>query len=464
MVSDVRVTAHTREGELELHPYLTQLSVADGLDAPPVGTLSTPLYLTRGRRRVRFRDLITPGDLVTVEMLAWDGRHGDWTTVLHGPVMSSGDHERLARGYENGSTFQIGSMSDILAQDAVAWWMFYGTLDGYARVRSALSIDRMSNSPYRVMFEYLQQVAFDRSVYANPTGLAELMHLDFDGFESLSPIALSLTAAEGSHLEIISRYLDGPLHELYTTTAPARAARGALTHAVAAPHTHDGGLTMLVWRKAPYPYLDGHHIRADEWQRLPLHRAESGVKLINSRQAQKSKEAVRNFFIAYPAVQFLNERFAYAFGACYVNMASVRRFGYRPLKLRTHLIADKEAKQGPLEEFMHRLTARIAGQWNHMERYEGGQLELPPMPHLRPGERLQAPSPWTENRLFEYHVRGRKLDWHPERGATMQVAVERGLPVEHYQDPAHLAAGLQRVRVGAESYAAASRLQDTPGQ
>lgn len=464
MVSDARVTFYTADGELIVSDQLLNLSVSDSLDALPTGSITLPLRRTDGLIRKPYKTLITPGDLCLVEMFSWDGSAGGWTTVLHGPVAQVLEREVISNDkYEVATTVQVGSMSDILNFDVVAWWMYFGTIDGYAKVRASLSIDQMSQSPHRVMFDYLKRVAFDKSAYANPLGLGEYMNLDFDGIEAMAPIAMTLTAAEGTHLSIISQYLDAPLHELYTTTKPISALQGTLLKGTAKVPGEDGGATTLTWRKAPYPYLENGSIKDDEWTALPLHTVEEGLEPIRQRGGGTSRHAVRNFFIAYPAHQWLSEQWAYSIGACYANYNSVHRFGYSPLKMRTHLVTDYEATEQSISEFMHSLTGRIGGQWNMMHRYENGQVQLPLNPQIRPGERLRAPSPWADDALYEYHIRGRKLDWNPVTGGSMPLVLERGLPVAQYQDPAWLADGLEKVRVGGTTYASGHRLQDEPG-
>lgn len=467
MVSDVRATITRATGEtLDLGPDLIDLNTSDSIDAGPRGAITLPLRRVRNGTRERWTDLIRLGDHLTLEMLAWDGTRGDWTTVLHGPVTSINHQEAITRGrYDARVTLNAAGMDHILSRDAVAWWMFYGTIDGYATVRARLTLDELTQAPYRVMYQYLRKVAFHASVYDHNGPLSDYLNLDFAGLEGLSPVAISLSAPEGSHLSAITPYLDAPLHELYTTTKPISALTGTLTTGANGPGS-DKALTTVTWRKAPYPFatvdLTGD---TSEWEALPLHTVETGLRPVDNAAFTRTDAAVRNFVIAYPAVQFLNEQFAYAYGAAIVNPKSHARFGYAPLKTRTHLIADQEATQSALEEYMYLLTARLAGQWNRQEEMLGGQVSLPLDPTIRPGERFRCYVPWNEDAgLHEFHIRGRNLTWNRSQGGRLALALERGLPVSTYRDAAWFVDGLQKVRVGGEVYAEGFRAQDTPGE
>lgn len=195
----------------------------------------------------------------------------------------------------------------------------------------------------------------------------------------------------------------------------------------------------------------------DEWNRLPLHTLDTPLEPTRGAQRAKSDSRIRNFFLVYPALSFVDDILAYSLGAAVVNRGSIARYGYRPLKPRTHLIATSGQDRRTVEEFMVELSYRVAGQHNKLHRMYYGQVQAPLYPWIRPGHRLRAPYLWDYHRLAEYHVYARQMSWTPVQGGSMQLVLERGLPVDLYRDPSWFAEGLEVVRVGSEVYATSFR-------
>jgi len=421
--TDVRVTFQTDAGKLTVTDQVLGVEVSDELDTLPSGQVRLPLHRTTTGGRKRYSELIRPGDLCRVELLAWNGKEGDWEVVLEGPVTSVAEVEAV--GPESSATTTIGveSAAHYLATDQVAQWMWLGSVAGWQPVFSELLPSQTVGTPHTVAQNYLQKVAFHRSgLNIFGKGLADLIALEFDGLKAVAPLTLTLSMAEGTHLEIIRRFLDAPLHELYATTK--------------------GGKTTLIWRKAPYPFPD-----TGEWQALKLHRLEGDWAPVRSRQAAYRLEAVRNFFLLYPALSFVEEYPLMALGVAYQNQASIRRFGYRPMKIRTHLIHnEKPLPESTLVDFLEGLTKRLAAQWNRMHEMAAGVVEIALAPWIRPGERVRAKALWGSQEL-ELHVRARHMVWDPREGGRMTLALERGLPPEVYRDPEWFMKGLAPVRI-----------------
>lgn len=474
MVSDYRVTFTTglapvstgAERIMTVTDVILNVAITDGLgDQMPQATITLPLKRsTTEFGRIPYSELLSPGDHCLIEVLASYGRGEDWVTVLDGVVRTVSENESLSNGgREATTTIQVGSFADLLQEDTVAWWMYYGTLEGWARVRSYLTPDQLTAAPYRVAFDFLTRVGMSKSVYDHFGTLEDRISLDFDGMEARSPLELSLTMVEGSHWSIISQFLDAPLQELYATTTTPADFLGTLTRAAKAPNGVNGGATTVIWRKAPYVYADENgNAVADEWNALPVHDLHDVVPVVGSRGGSFSKAAIRNFTLVYPAYQFLDEQFAYAHGSAIANADSVAAFGYRPLKLRTHLLLNDSASNQDIIDLMKQLSFRAAGQWNQQQRLKTGVVSVPLAPWIRPGQRVRFDDPWTGAREYEYHVRARQMSLSPN-GASMTLNLERGAPTPMYADPAWLMDGLRSVRVGAETYAAQFRRHDEPG-
>ena len=446
--TDVRVKVWTREGVITLTDQVRGVQVKDSLEGLPQGTVLLPLHRTVSQTaRKRYSELIQVGDLCLVEMLAWDGQRGGWEAVLHGPVVSVEETEPLGAEEAPATRLGVASMAHVLAQDTLAWWMWLGTVEGWKPVESRLAVYEMNDTPAEVAFRYLKRVAFHIANWRNGGTLEDLIHLDLDSLRAVGAFTVELQLAEGPHLEVVKRLVDYPLMELYVTTDRAANLKGRCTSTAGSAPGEGGGGTVVRMRKAPYPYPD-----TDEWQALPLHRLEGAWTPVRSRAVAKTDQGVRNFFLLYPALSFVDERKLFSVGVSVSNRASIERYGYRPMKVRTHLIHNETPnREETLVQFLERLTLRLAAQWNRLHEMEAGTLELPLAPWIRPGDRVRGPSLWGAGER-EYHVRGRIMTWDPQQGGRMALAVERGLPPDVHRDPEWFAAGLKVERAGFQFY------------
>lgn len=444
--SDIRVVAETQGGRMTLTGQVRSVSVQDGLDSLPQATVTLPLHRTTQEGRRRYSELIAIGDLVLVEMLGWDGKQGDWEAVIHGPVVALEEREGVGPEGEAATILTVASMAHYLSVDAVARWMWYGSLVGWKPVETFLSIAEMMDDPATVAYKYLTKVAFHlANWHRGGSTLADYIHLDMDGLQAVGPYHYELQLVEGSHLEVIRRILDSPLHELYVTTDRARNLRGRNRHVAGKAPGEGRAATVVRWRKAPYPFPG-----TGEWEALPLHRLEGAWQPVRARGAAKSDAAIRNFFLLYPGLSFTDENLLLTMGIAVANRRSIERHGYRPMKIKSLLVHNEDLKtEDDVKQFWERLTRRMAAQWNRLEETETGTLELPLAPWIRPGDRVLGPSLWGKGDRM-YHVRARQLHWEAASGGRMVLAVERGLPPEVYRDASWFEAGLEVVRAGAE--------------
>lgn len=455
MLSDIRVSILTARGELDVTNQTLSVEVSDGLslEAAPAGSITLPAKRSTGpNSRVSYWDLLEAGDIVTVEMCSWDGMRGGWHTVLHGPIEDISESLQVSGDrLEATLSLSLRGMSHIPARDTVAYWMWLGTQYAWAKLRADITPDEANSYPGQLAYTFMKKVAFHRSLYDFAGyGLEDWMHLDFGGLQAVGPFAMNFTMMEGPMLGIISSILDSPLQELYATTAPPEF-QGPYRHTALKPPGTNRGATLLRWRAAPYPYADvnGRGVLG-EWNLLPLHRIDEPMQVISGSQRRKGGQAVRNFFLTYPALSFADEFLLFSIGAAIANPGSIRRFGYAPLKARTHLILNDKVDRGTVEEFILRLAWRLAAQHNKLHLMASAQVQLPLLPWIRPGDRLEAPFHWNTAQRAQYHIRGRQMTWNPREGGRMNLAVERGQTVDIYHDPAWFVEGLEAVRIGSE--------------
>ena len=445
--------------------YVTSVTVTDGVAAQPQGTVTIPLRNPSTNKP--HKDLIKPGDLCLIEFLANTPEKKGWFTALHGPIRSVSERTMISdAGSESVCVLTVGSMLDILAADAVAVWMYLSGIKGVDIVRASLTADQTNTKPYAVAYNWLTKVAFDASTY-NPAGdLSTYCHLDFGGLEALTVGAFKLTMVEGPHLEIISQFLDSPFHELFATVGTSAEMLGdPATRSVASAGggvKQAGAGTILRWRAAPYPFCDvGGGANRNEWNKLPLHKIDGPLQAVKERGSEYTLAPERNLFLAYPGYDQFEEFFTYTLNIPVVNLSSIRRLGYRPLKTQTSLLINNEVAKPNMLEFIKKLSWRLAGQWNNASQWENGTVQLALSPWIKSGDRVQALSPWQSNRKYEYHVAARQLTWSAASGGSMMLNLERGYDMS--ANPNAFAEGLSELELGISVTTEKFREHDKPG-
>lgn len=440
-------------------------SETGGLGGTPVFTFSLPGRATlRDGTRRPWREVLSAGDLVQASGWSWDGEtSAEPVTMTDGLITSMSTHRTLTpTGYEYTTQVNCVGLGSVLEQDSVAWWMYYGSAEGWARARAELLPDDLSGKPDKIMANYMNKVVFHHASWQRAgKGLEARMGYHFAALPASAPLNTNLAVAEGTHLGILSELLDPPLHELYTAVLPASAApQGGFAHrptlgperAIIGEVATDGGRTWLMMRKAPYPSADksGQPVM-HEWRSLPLYDYSDaeGVELYDGQGHDHTDQNVRNFFLVQPAFQFLDDRMAFTAGIAVKNEASIRRYAYRPLKIRTHLVLETGDRLNPIE-LAKALTCRLAAQHNRLDEYMDGSIQLPLDPAMRPGVRVRYRDPdgdQTDPALMEAHVVGYTREWSPERGGNMVLQLNRILSAANYSNPQWFVTGLSPVQV-----------------
>jgi len=463
MHSDCRVFWRSDEGLEELKDLLG-VTVSESLSADGYARaqIQLPLKYTRADgSRLSWFDRLSIGDHITVVMSNWNGMEGSREVVLDGIITGLSEQETVSdKSYGYNCVVQAASFTHLLASDTVAWWMFWGSVEGWGRVTTFLTPDEQQGQSAEVAFKYLKKVAMRQSIYSNfGLSLERLISLDFAGLNAVAPYQHALTQFEGSHLEIISSFLEAPLQELYTTTDTRLF--GKFTHEANPGRKWDmnlAGTNVLRWRPAPYPYgvSEGGRVRIvlNDWSKLRVHTLDEKFGAVSTSSRQRNDSLIRNFFMLYPGVSFATDMMLWALGTVVANEGSYKTFGLRPMKVRTNLLHSENAayRKESLEDFIERMTWRLAVQHNRLHEMAQGTITTPLMPWVRIGERLRGPHLWHTNKMAEYHIYSRQLSWNPATGGQSVFGVERGLPVEVYSDPQWFARGLSLARVGSETY------------
>lgn len=465
--SEVRATINTRDGQITLP--IVDFNLQDGLGMMPQASITIPRYFnpTRTTRKL-YMDAMQDGDEILIEGLGVVGNHNPgWTTLLHGMVLNPQLKQQIAGEKSTlHTTFTAHSFGSVLQKDALAWWMWLGTAFGVQRTRAIFSAEELNTLPHQIIYNFLSRMLNQVSQWGmagHPLG--DYLGLQLDGLQAVAPMAMSFSSIEGSFWEIIQSVVDSPLHELYVQTVPQKDLL-ALPTTRPAPKAvgEDSAATTIIMRRAPYPYADENGMgQLGEWNALKLHTLEGILEPVLDTTAFRDSSRVKNFTMVYPLINFVNEQYLFTMGWAIQNPASIQRFGYSPAKWGTHLI--QTAEQPQIDAFSRKLAWRVATQFNQLDKALYAQVQLPFMPHLRPGQRILTDYPFNENTRYQFHIQSRSLSWNPDTGGRTYLTLDRGYQDSLYRDPAFWVDGLQPAQItwNQEIYNR-QREQDIPGR
>jgi len=448
--SYIRVTVHTDGGEVDLSDYV--LSYADRHPVSGMGTwsLTVPLRI-RGKP---VTSILATGDMVRVEMLAWDGAKGPWglgtrQTVMLGVIRSIGQRQALTEGGLTQVAVLSGSnLGGFLLSDAVNYYLAYGSLFGLFRGIAMTGLKGVSRLD-RGLAHYLSQVAYEVAMVQRPYGsIRDLLSYAIHTVDGEGVFDLMFANYEGTLWGFLEAYSERPLHELYVAVLPQD--RVGLLKGVkhlGRAFGPDQARAVVVVRPAPFPYgLPGGGATLGDWPSLPLHDLTDPAFFLDPAQdhtADWSDADVKNAFYVHPRALPLDETVVITWAPAIVNLGAWKRYGYRPLTWATWLWGSNANKE-KAPEFFQRLNWRVAGQHNRMDEYAGAEITLRLAPHIRPGERVR-----VENRLgdrtstFLYYVEEVRHEFSPTGARTTTLKVSRGLPEDLYRDPGWFVKGLR---------------------
>jgi hypothetical protein len=454
IVSSINVKTITGDGELNLTDATLNMTATESIRATPRASITLPLHTTRKGSRIPYTEILAVGDPITIDASTWDGTTAQDECALDGVIDDISQSEVWnGTSYQPATTISCSSYASILEADTVAWWLYAGTIEGaIGPVMSKLLPDQLNTAPYKVAFNYLSRVALYYANYSwRNTHLEDVISLQCGGLEALAEFQSSLQHAEGPHLGIVRGLTDEPFHELFVTTRSPNDTPTTLGLSKLAknPRGARDASTTITFRAAPFPHVtpDGRGVLS-EWQGLPLTKLEGNLERVNAFNGGYSRASERNFFMAFPGFQALTEEALFASGAAVANKASVARFGYLPMKIKTRLIYNAQGvNTKTVEDFIQQLTYRLAGQWANGHIWHSGQANVMFAPHIHAGTRVRASSPWHGGTPYEWYVSSRSLNWNPEALGSTTLSLERGMPVTMYEDPNTFSQGLETAKL-----------------
>jgi hypothetical protein len=455
------------------------LSYSDSfsMGAPKSCTFTLPGRTTdTGKGRKPWAEIIFPGDGMYSEGYLWDNggstytagalpHVGDPHTLVHGLITDIGDGETLTPdGYSYSTSVTAQSYHGVLTRDAVAWWMYYGSAEGWTKARGTLTSDQMSGRLDKILANYTKTVIFnDANWNRGSAGLKDVLGYHFTSLDANAPILLNVALQEGSHWSILGSVTDS-LHELFSATKPAAIQPvGGFAHRPTVggqdgplQRARDGGSTWLIHRPCPFPFgnRDGTG-NLSEWRKVRLHDFSKGdTRPATTPRGQasvtRSSSGVKNFFLVYPATDLINESMTFSMGIAVENKTNIGRYGYSPARVRTQLILGQGDKRN-IVELAQDLTWRYAGQNNRLDEMRSGSFTLPFSPQIQAGDRIRLQVPHGDSTsLMEGYVVAGGSSWSPTNGGQTTVQVERLLPIAAYEDPAWFVKGLQLAKVGSQ--------------
>jgi hypothetical protein len=435
-------------------------------------TLPGRAALTSDGHRRPWREILSTGDLIQAGGWNWngEGERPKPRTTADGLIVRIDDSEAMtAQGYSYTTTLSCQGLGSVLQNDSVAWWMYYGSAEGWVAARGKLLADDLSGTIDKMLGNYMNKVVFHSASWNRAgQGLGARLGYHLTALSPSAPIQTNLAIAEGTHWSIMQEFVDAPLHEMFTRVMPGDyLPQGGFQHtptlkaesALIGQLAGDNGRTWLFFRPAPFPYAsDTGKTVFSSWRALELHDF-TETESVSAPALGTGIDGVRNFFMVYPAVQFLDETMAFTVGIAIENRTSINRLSYRPLKTRTHLALGK----GKYENFItlaKALTWRLAGQWNRNDEYYDASLEVPFAPEVQPGHRVRFRGPLgdeTKQGQYEGYVTSRTHTWTPENGGRTSVQLSRVLLVSNYADPAWFVKNLAPVQVRADETAPSSQ-------
>lgn len=428
--------------------------------------------------RVPWREILCAGDLI--QTCGWDvtglHAHEEPVTMMDGLIKSVGTQESLTDGaFSYQTVLRCAGLQDVMMQDSVAWWMSFGSVEGWAKARAELLPDDLSGAVDKILANYMNKVVFSASGWERDgVGLGGRLGYHLRTLTPNAALETNLAVQEGTHWGLMSGLLDSPLHEMYTAVLPAGSPMsGGFAHkptvkarALVGEIAADGGATHLIVRPAPYPWArPGGDVVMADWNALTLHDfSEDASQTFGERGHDYSDDAVKNFIMVFPAFQAATEEMMFTAGLGVQNRVSIKRYAPRPFRMRTHLTLPTGPKENLLD-LAAQLTWRIAAQHNQLDVHMTSGLSIPFNPRVQPGHRVRLRDPAfdrTEGSLMQAHVRAVSRTWEPMGGGTTTLSLERMLPDAFYgKDKQWHAQDLSPVQVDAASTAPSSKPQVT---
>lgn len=439
----------------DLEPYWVSVSNTRGVSGVQGFSITLPgRSYVGGQRSVPWEELFLPGDLAYIEGQSYspDGVYTRGTTADGVVVSVEADEPKAANSYRLSTTVNCESMMHFMARDNVAYWIYQGSIKGFARAKAELPMNDLSANLASAFSTYVDKVAFIPESFSRAGGLKNRLSYSFRSLEHKIPPVWDFAIAEGTHYSILNNQLD-PLHTLYAVPMPAGdVGKGAMFSSVAGvTRGEDSGTTCLVLKPFPYPFANpGGGGNTSEWSALNRYDVtQLPVVPVAGRSGKKSYLPVFNFFMAQPRFMGLTEGVAIAAHIAVQNKKSQGDDGFAPLKFGTKLMFDAEnVDDNKLLDIARELSWRAAGQNNKLDTYRSGSYTLPFLPTLQPGQRILANAPLGDTTmLLEAYIDSVTDLVQLEGGSSSTVSYTRGLSPDLYASPGYFVDGLSEVEI-----------------
>lgn len=435
--------AHLQDGRsVDLSNAVLSYSDQHTIEGIPTYSMSLAPTLRTGERVL---ELLSPGDLVEVQLYAYDGVVGPWgegapTTTMIGVVQSLGLNEQLGGGsFGRVVTMTGSSLGGFLMGEAINYFLAYGTLEGYFKALGLTPLDAISFTRLdAALAAYVEHVAFNALRVERPQGsIRDLLGFAIKTVDGIGLFDFMWANYSGSLWEFLQAYGEQPLHEVYQTILPAtrKFELEGRVHVPGRTFGPDLAMPVLVVRPAPFPHgLDGGVVDFSAWNNLPLHDVTESKRLDGTQRSQeRSSSEVANVFAIYPKTLDLDETMQLTWAPPIINESKWRQWGYKPMTWPTFLWGQDAAKEDALEYFRV-LNWRLAGQHNRRDEMWHETLSLPLAPHIRVGERVRLPVMLgDESTMFQFYVTGVQHRYASSAQRSTMLTLDRGLPEKVYQ-------------------------------
>ncbi len=298
----------------------------------------------------------------------------------------------------------------------------------------------------------------------------EAMTQAYDNYPTanvLIPMAENFLSTEGTWYDKFTRIFPMPFYEFFVITAPqgayavnaASVSNAADTFTVPSIKGPSGAAVpfgpTLVARVNPLPrtvYANGKYtMDTSRWKNLPLYSlgrdGETEYGFIDSAIQFDAAEA-RNFYLIVPTTIYtmigkgagINSPYVFTMQAM-ADVASIRRYGYRPQITNTYWLADVDGKvsqantatAGSFDGFISDLMSRITSYYEPAPLMGHGEVRSIFRPDIIPGNRFTY-APFRNGEEWEFYIEAISHEYVFGGQSTTTLTLTRGLPKTIYEE------------------------------
>lgn len=300
----------------------------------------------------------------------------------------------------------------------------------------------------------------------NPT-FTDLMTQTYDNYPSANviiPMMENFLTVEGAWYDKFTRIFAFPFYEFFVITAPVGlydVNNTSYTTAKTLFNSPESVLSngshlpfgpVLVARVNPLPqtvYTNGvWSMDTTRWKNLPSYTLGTDGESYGflDSDIQFTDRDVRNFYLLNPitlssiTVSSAGNVSPYVYTLqCMADIASIRRYGYRPEITDTYWLADptgataagNNANQNAFADLVNLLNNRISSYYEPTPLMGMGAMRSIFRPDIIPGNRFVY-APFKNGELWEFYIEGVEHEYEFGEESTTTLALTRGLPKTLY--------------------------------